>query len=50
MQSSTSMGVSLFSAAATKVSMFRAEPNPVQEWGVRKVANQRMNTRSRRHD
>lgn len=25
------MGVSLFSAAATKVSMFKAEPNPVRE-------------------
>jgi hypothetical protein len=24
------MGVSLFSAAATSVSMFRAEPNPVK--------------------
>lgn len=27
--SNTSMGVSLLSAAATSVSMFKAEPNPV---------------------
>jgi len=27
---STSIGVSLFSAAATSVSIFKAEPNPVK--------------------